>query len=231
MKKYGTNLLLGLGLWYGVLLPLQANGLELEVRIESEQPEATDMAVVTKIQDGKMRTDAGQVSTIVDTRSGEVISLLHPQRMFMKMPGAALQQVMAMLPQGDEEAGGAEEWKLEPTGRKEIISGWQCEEYAVSGRKMQLWLTRDISPELAPVLALRDSALFGEVAKGWPKEVASWPGFPVRVVSNEPGEAWRVTILRAEEKPIDASEFVPPPNYQTMQLPPGFEEMLQQMPR
>jgi hypothetical protein len=219
-----------LALSTGFLAALSANGLELEIRFESAAPEPTDMVMTTKIQDGKIRTDLGDFSSIVNTQSGEVISLMHPQRMFLRLPGGAVRQVIDMVPSA-EGAGEEDGWKLEPTGRKEVISGMRAEEFAVTGQSMLVWLTRDISPSLTSLVALRDSDLLKEAAVGWPKNLEEWPGFPVKVVSTDPKQPFTVTILRLQEKAIDASEFAPPATYQTMEMPPGFEEMMRQMPR
>ena len=52
------------------------------------------MTMTMKIKDGKMRLDLNpQVSSIVDLKTGNMISLMHEQKLVMAIPGASIKSL------------------------------------------------------------------------------------------------------------------------------------------
>lgn len=86
--------------------------------------------VVAKVKGGKMRQEMtmpmGTITSITDTETGEVLSLMHAQKMAMRMRVGDMMQAAGV---NSPEA--AEGWEFKSTGQKETIAGHSCEHYTV----------------------------------------------------------------------------------------------------
>lgn len=196
--------------------------LTMTLRIEQEGSEPqTGMTMTVKARAQKVRTDYSQVSSIVDLKTGDVISLLHPQKVVMTIPGASMRNMRKALSEVTESDAQKDAEPPRPTGRTETISGYACEEYVIGRRRaaVHVWLTSDLphAEELAAELAvLADGAnpLTGIMKSG------SVPGFPLRTVILTSGSGkTTITAVAVNEDAIPDSEFVVPEGYQTMQVP------------
>lgn len=180
------------------------------------------MLITTKVKGPMVRSDvANKVSAIIDTRTGDTLTLMHDQKMAMKIPGAALQAAKAKA-MGDS----SEVSKPEPTGAKETIHGFACEEYIVKnqGSTIHAWITKDIpeaaefmkklselSPQTNPMAALGDNQI---------------DGFPVRTIVDS-GAMGKVTmtLLSINRDDISDKEFQTPSGYREAAMPniPGMQ--------
>jgi hypothetical protein len=173
---------------------------------------------------GRTRVDASpQTSMIMDLKSGEMISLMHAQKSYMKIPSQMAQMAMDAMKQssGTAKSGMA----LTPTGKKDTISGYPAEEYTatIAGMKMTMWLTKAV-PDYANLLKqMSDAFAQGPMAvmmKGIGLDMAALPGFPVRTVNElQPGQTVTSTVLSVSSKPIPDSEFDVPADYKQMTMP------------
>ena len=190
-----------------------------QVQKEGPPQEAT-VTLTMKIKDGKMRLELGQMSSIVDLKTGDVVSLLHPQRIAMTIPGASIKGVQRALTEEAAKRLGKTPAPPKPTGRKETISGFACEEFETAANDMnvRLWLTRDLPNTeklLSELSALEGLDPFRGITTDQPL-----PGYPIRTVMDGAATGrTTVTVMEVSESPVADSEFVVPEGYRTMQTP------------
>jgi hypothetical protein len=201
-------------------LALGSAHADLTITQKVEHPENPAPTMVTmKIKDGKIRSDASpEISAIIDPVTGDTLTLMHKQKMAMKVPGSAIK---AMQAQVTKEAGDATIPEPKPTGRKETISGFECEEFTTTyqGQKIEVWMAKDVpeSDEIVKQLsALSESA--GAGASFFPK--SQMKGLPVRSSVEVPGQGkMTMTIVSINRDPLPASDFKIPAGYQEMAMP------------
>lgn len=180
---------------------------------------------IIKVKGDKLRMDMGeQMSTIIDGASGDITTLLHPQKMFMVIPAAAVQamssQMAAASKFGEEQKDAAPE--LTKTGKTEEINGMKAEEYTVEtqGSKMHLWLTNEL-PNAQQLL--ESMAKFNKVAQQAQPggiDYEKLPGFPIKSVIEMPGGGTiETTVTDIEETEVPATDFDPPSGYKKLEAP------------
>jgi hypothetical protein len=201
--------------------------LVIEQKMESSMMNGD---VTLKVKGDKMRMDmtagpAGAMSTIMDMATGDSITLMHAQKMAMKVSGAQAKQMMDAMKQ-QREAAGAAAPKLEDTGKKEKVGEYNAEIYTWtgSGVKQTLWVSKEV-PNYEKIkeqmLKLNDSP-FGGVAKGMSPDMAKLPGLVVKTqmeMPQMPGQKITTTLVSVKEQPVDDSTFAPPSDYQQMNQP------------
>jgi hypothetical protein len=182
------------------------------------------------VKDGHTRVDTPiGASVIVDLKSGEVISLMHAEKTYMKVPAQMAQAALAfasqspLLPQAGSMA-------LTATGKKDTISGYAADEYtfAVAGKPISVWLTKaapDYVNLLKEVAAAFAQGPMGAIIKGIGLDIASLPGLPVRFAGEvQPGQTVTSTITSISSSPISDSQFAVPADYKEKPLAlPGFQ--------
>jgi Domain of unknown function (DUF4412) len=195
-----------------------------QVQKEGAPQEAT-VTLTMKIKDGKMRVELGpQVSSIIDLKTGDVVSLLHPQRIAMTIPGASIKSVQRALTEEAIKSVGSSP-PPKPTGRKETISGFVCEEFETTANEtnFRLWITRDL-PGTEKLLAELSALAGADPFRGITGD-QRLPGYPIRTVMDgaTTGKT-TITVVQLSESPVADSDFVVPEGYRTMQTPalPGM---------
>ena len=179
----------------------------------------------TKIRSDKTRIDASPATSIImDLKSGEVISLMHAEKKYVKIPSqmtqAALESVRKM--QGNQAAAPP---NLAPTGKKESISGYPTEEYTLNfgGHKLSLWLTKalpDYQDVLKQMAAAFSQGPMAAMVKNLGMDFTTLPGFPIRTVNEwQPGRLLTSTVVSVSTAPIPDSDFEIPASYQAMVIP------------
>lgn len=199
--------------------------LTIVQKVEQSGPQKADMTITMKIKADKIRTDINpQVSAIMDTKTGEMVTLMHAQKMAMAIPGGMIDSVKKQM-KGQMDGTG-ETTKPTPTGRKETISGYACEEYTFTskGMKIDTWLTKDLAGVdkiQQQMAALSDEA---DPFKGLLQDT-KLDGFPVRTTMTSPEiGTTTVTVVALNENPLSAKEFEVPKDYKSMKMPqiPGL---------
>ena len=202
--------------------PLRA---DLTLTQQLDQPgEKKPLTITTKIQGAMLRSELSpEMSVIMDSRSGETTTLLHSQKMAMKVPGgmikAAQAAAMSNLPKSDA--------KPVPTGRTETINGFKCQEYTVAqdGKTVEVWVTDEI-PDASSIMSQlamlsADANPLGDILKG--TEIT---GFPIRTqVGMGPLGKVTMTIVSLNRADLPASDFEVPKSYKLMAVPkiPGLQ--------
>lgn len=181
--------------------------------------------VTIRIKDNKIRADLPRdVSSITDAATGEVITLMHPQKSYLRI---APEHTKAMLERMQKLAGangGAEQPKLQPTGKKEKVGDWETEVFTskVGGMETSYWIAKDF-PNYQRVLEsmtkIQQSSL-GGLNKNLGPDPKEFPGMPVKTEMSLNGKKITSTITSVEEKPVDAAIFEVPKAYKEISLPP-----------
>jgi len=197
--------------------------------VVTEQVEAggRNMTITLKIKGDKIRTDATpQMTTITDTDTGDTLMIVHPQKSYMTISGemakAMREQMMKMAPSAET----AEKPKLVDTGKTEKVGNFNTEIFTMDTPTTNLtfWVTKDI-PNYAMVneqlKKLRGMSNSGSASIPVP-DTSDMQGLSVKTQIVSKGKTVTITILSAEEKPIDDAEMAPPAGYTKMSMPsPG----------
>ncbi len=180
-----------------------------------------------KFKDNKIRTDVSpQVSTITDSASGDVTTLLHTQKSYMNIPASSTKALMAqMQAQMQKQMNGspAPTPKLQATGRKDKINGYDAQEYTceIGGMKATYWIAPNFpnwSGVLAAMMKFQQGGL-AAMAKGLMPDIADFSGMPVKTEVDMNGQKITTTLVSVEEKAVDAKDFEIPVGYTEMKMP------------
>ena len=196
----------------------------IDSKIESPQ---LNTNTTTKVKGDKLRVDiengpAGAMSSIVDTKSGESIQLMHAQKMAVKTSGAALKQAMdAAKDKAGVKQGAPSE--LKPTGQSEKVGEFDCDIYTWTDgtNTSKLWVAKN-HPQAAALKAFEKqmrSGFFGGMQMG--PDTSTLPGPAIKTETSVQGTKITSTINSIKEQNIDAKEFDVPAGYQSMALPTG----------
>ena len=183
-----------------------------------------------KIKGDKVRTDISeQLSTIMDTASGDLITIMHAQKSYMKISGSKSKELIEQMKklQGQTDAADtpAEKPKLVDTGKSEKVNDYNAEIYTsqTPTMKITLWVTKDF-PNYAAVseqmkkLQADILGKLGSAANGTP-DISGLQGLPVKTQYEINGNTVTVTILSAKEQPVDDAEMTVPSGYTEMAMP------------
>ncbi|MDP9291842.1 MAG: DUF4412 domain-containing protein [Verrucomicrobiota bacterium] len=205
------------------LLTFAARGDMVIVQHVDGMGQHSDMSI--KIKGSLVRTDVSpEVSTITDGDSGEVTTLMHQQKMYMKIPASQTQELMKNMQKetapGSSPAGAP---KLQPTGVKEKVNGYDTEKFSteIAGMKMYYWIAKDF-PNYVNVLAqfsrLQQGGL-GAMAKGMSPDPSTFGGMPVKTEVAMGAQKITSTLVSVKEESVDEKEFLLPADYKAMSVP------------
>jgi hypothetical protein len=182
-----------------------------------------------KIKGDKIRADMPKdVTSITDTATGEVITLVHPQKSYLRI---SAERAKALMEKMQERAGGkaaTEPVKLEPTTRKEKVGEWETEVFTtkIGGLDVTYWFAKDF-PNYAKIsesIAKMQETSLGGLNKGLGPNPREFPGMPVKTEMNLGGKKITSTIISVKEEPVDDAVFQLPKDYKEMELPPDLAQ-------
>lgn len=189
-------------------------------------PGATGPTEITiKMKGDRVRMDMSQgMSVILNTTTSEMTSIMHAQKMAMKVSGDQMKQLANQAAQqmGGQTPAGP---KLVPTGKKESINGHAAEEYklttAPADSPTTIWIAKDFpnSRKLLEALEKLQSSSLGANNQAFNLKAAEYPGMPVRSVSIVEGKPITMTLVSATEKDVPESDLTVPDGYQVMAMP------------
>ena len=184
-----------------------------------EQMEHNDSAAQTltiRLKGGKARCDMGtMMSTIVN--GSDITMLMHSQKVVMKMPMNALSLL-------GKDSTDNTPTKLQPTGRKQTINGFNTEEYLHDNPKMKakmhLWIAKDF-PDAAEIMkmiqAFQTPMTTQFMQSAGMVSPEDYPGLPVRteVESDLMGKPSKtvINVISIKKEPLDDSIFAVPSDY------------------
>jgi hypothetical protein len=174
-----------------------------------------------KIKGDKARSDLAQaVSMITDGATGEMTTLMHTGKTFLKVSAA---QTKAMLEQLQKLRPSGEPPKLQPTGKKEKIGEYECEIFTTNlgGLTVTYWLAKDF-PNYQAVLAQLEKFQAGAISamgKGLMPELKDFPGMMMKTEIDISGKKTTTTLVSAKEENVDPAVFNIPAGYKEVTSP------------
>ena len=191
----------------------------------------TNNSVATiKVKGAKVRLDlnAGQpqaISLITDLKTGDTITLMHSQKMFVKTSGAATKQTR---PASNGVAANTAPKPPVPraTGQTQKVGNYDTELYKWSnsrGIAGTAWVAKNF-PDYARIqadLAVLDKSP-GGVDNDMNPALSQLPGMLVRSQVAGGGQTIIAALISAKEEPVDASLFQAPANYKELPRPKPF---------
>ncbi|MFV0416601.1 MAG: DUF4412 domain-containing protein [Chthoniobacterales bacterium] len=211
-------------------------GIQVSQRVQVDGSNKMDTVITTMLEGDKMRVDMGEeTSSIIDSKTGDVITLMHSQKMAMTLPketiDIAKQSAKAMT--GDL---GKKSVSYKKTGQTEKINGFDCEEIIATmtdenGKEDQsatMWIASNapLSDEMKKMFNnIGDQ--FGGLPSNSEAAIQELNGFPIRMIYKNPdGSITTITTLSIAEKDIPADSFEVPKSYRGMNLPGKLLEMM-----
>jgi len=174
-----------------------------------------------KIKGDKARTDlAQQVSMITDGASGNIVTLMHAQKTFLKVPAV---QTKAMMEQMRKLQPGAEPPKLTATGKTEKVGGYDCEIFTsnLGAVSVTYWITKDF-PNYKAVLEQMEKLQAGSISamgQGMLPALKDFPGMQIKTEMEIGGKKVSTLLVSAKEENVDPASFEIPKDYKEVNAP------------
>lgn len=192
--------------------------------VQDVQGAGSNSAMTIRIKGDKARMETTpQISTIIDSRTGDVVNLMHDSHKVVRVSGdraKAMAEMATKLASKGAETTVAP--KLAPTGRKEKIAGYDAEEYVAESPHYtaHYWVSTTY-PDAAALM----QQLQAITPRSWTAGNASLPdyrdlpGFPLRTEISMGGKQIVSTLKSISREPLPDTLFVAPADYKEMKLP------------
>jgi hypothetical protein len=180
--------------------------------------------MTVKIKGDKVRVDnSSQVSTIINATTGEIITLINNQKKFTRI---SAERARAMIQTAARFGGGTPppdgKARLTATGRKEMIDGYETQEYVRDTPQLKetFWVstTYPNAAAIAKQLASTTPQMWGSAAAGGP-DYRDLPGVPLKTQVKINTMETTTTITSIKEDPLPDTLFQPPADYRELKLP------------
>lgn len=190
--------------------------------------------ITTKLKGDKARVEVSpEVTTIIDNKSGDMLNLMNTKKRFLRISADKSKAIaeLASKYSGDS-AAAAERSKLTPTGKKEMINGYETEEYVRESPsvKERYWIALKYPDSAAIVKQLQAiaPAAWNEIAKGV-LDFRDFPGLPLRSIVMKDRKEITSTIVSIKQDSLSEGEFSVPKDFQELKVP-NIREMLSEKP-
>jgi hypothetical protein len=215
MKTAGATLLLSICL----VLCARAD-LTIVQKIEGAGQNGT---ITIKIKGDKARIDATpKVTTIVDRKTGEVISLMNDRKMVVRISADTMKAAADMINKFGGKKEGAEKPKLTATGKKEVVDGYETEQYVWETPKFKAtyWIAFKYPDGAAILKELQElnSQVWKSRSEGMPN-YQDFPGLPIKTVISSGGNEVTTTLTAVKRDPLSDSEFMVPKDFREVKMP------------
>lgn len=179
--------------------------------------------ITMKVKGDRARVEIGsQLTTIIDSKTGNVINLITEKKVAMTIPGDKA-RAMAEIAKAFVKEEAPAQPAPKPTGKKETINGYETQEYVSDSPKFHAsyWVA-PAYPNYAAILqqmsVLRNGA-FASVTKGMP-DYGALPGMPMRThVKTGSDHEITSTIESISVSPLPDTDFTVPAGYSEMKMP------------
>jgi hypothetical protein len=181
-------------------------------------------SMTIKMKGDKARIDASQqVSTIVDSKSGEIVNILHEQKQVMRMSAAQAKAAAAMaLSSAGGQNATAQKPQLKATGKKETINGHETEEYTCETpmftASYAIARTYPNADAIMKQLQAMTPDAWGAATQGMP-DYRDFPGLPIRSRISMGGQQITSTLTSVKMDPLPESDFAVPQGFSELKMP------------
>jgi Domain of unknown function (DUF4412) len=208
---------LSLSIVFGILGSARAD-LTIIQKVEGA---GQDVNVTVKIKGDKERVEAaGQPTRIINGKTGEITNLLDDRKAFATVSAAQIKTAADSMDLGADKKSAST--RLNATGKKETIGGYETEEYAYETPrfKASFWIASKY-PGVADILKQMQAPITGALKPsnmGMP-DYTDFNGLPLKTVISVGSTQIVTTIVSIKQDPLSASEF---------EIPKDFEELKSQ---
>jgi len=178
-----------------------------------------------KIKGDKARVDVNpKITAIIDGKTGEMSNLMHDQKVVMRMSAEKMKAAMEMAAQFNksEKKENAEKPKFARSGKKEVINGYDTEEfiYETPQFKASYWIASKY-PDAAAILKQLQSVnpAIWKASNAQMPDYRDFPGLPIRTVISSGGNQITSTLTSVKQDPLSDADFEVPKDYREMKLP------------
>lgn len=195
--------------------------LTIVQKVEGAGP-AADMTI--KIKGDKARIDASpQMTTIVDGKTGEMANLMNDKKKVVRISADKMKAAADMISKFSDKNKSSEKPKLVPTGKKEVINGYETEEYVCDAPlfKANYWIAPKYPDGAAILKQLQflKSEMWNPTSANLP-DYRDFPGLPIKtVVSTGGNQVITSTLISVKQDPLKDDEFSIPKDFREMKLP------------
>ncbi len=180
--------------------------------------------VTMKVKGDQARMDmpsplGGNVTTLMNFKTGDMVTLMHQQKMAMKMN---LSDVKKQQEAG-QKALGVDPTKIEKpksTGQKEKVGDYDTEIFEMNQGSLQakMWIAKDFpnAQAIKDQMMKLSSSMGGA---GFDPSKVDVPGMVVKSEVSTPVGKMTITLVKAKEEAVDEAEFKQPEGYQEMKMP------------
>ena len=213
-----------------LLFPLAVTRADLVIEIKIESA-AQNGNMTMKVKGDKVRTDmptgpAGAMSAITDLTTGDSVTLLHGQKMTMKVSGAQAKQMAELMKKQVTAPGGAaaaQSSKPQATGKTEKVGDFNTEIYTLAhpSGTYTFWVAKDFADyfKIKSELDKLNKASATGFGQGMGPDYGALPGMAVKTVAEMAGQKVTSTVLSVKQQLVDAGLFEAPADYQPMAQP------------
>jgi len=190
--------------------------------------------ITTKLKGDKARVEVSpEVTTIIDNKSGEMLNLMNAKKKFLRISAEKSRAIAELASKyGGDSSAAAEKSKLTRTGGKEMINGYETEEYVRESPsvKESYWIALKYPDSAAIVKQLQaiTPAAWNDIAKGM-LDFRDFPGLPLRTIVKTGGREIISTITSIKQDPLSEAEFSVPKDFEELKIP-NLQEMLAEKP-
>ena len=186
-------------------------------------PSGPGSEVTVRIKGDKARIDATpEMSTIVDGKTGEVLTLMKNQKKVVRISAAKMKAAAEMINQFSDKKPAAPTAKPKATGRKETINGYEAEEYTVDTSlfKASYWLAPRFPEGAAVMQQLRavKSEIWNSSNKNVP-DYRDFPALPIKTVVDMGTMKVTTTLVSVKQDPLNEADFDVPKDFQEIKTP------------
>ena len=214
--------ILGLSLLVSAFLSVTARGdLTIVQKIEGS---GSVSQITTKLKGDKARLEVSpEVTTIVDNKSGEMLNLMNSKKKFLRISADKSKAIAELASKyAGDPAAAAEKSKLTPTGKKEMINGYEAEEYVRESPSLKesYWIALKYPDSAAIVKQLQAiiPTAWNDIAKGM-LDYRDFPGLPLRTIVKTGGKEIISTVISIKQDPLSEAEFSVPKDFQELKIP------------
>jgi hypothetical protein len=178
-----------------------------------------------KIKGDKARVDAtSQFSTIVDAKTGEIVTLLHDQKKVVRVSAEKAKAAAEMVAKFNEGKEPAVKPKLVPTGKKETVNGYEADIYTFETPqyKATYWVAAkypDAQAILAQMQTVQSEVWKASNQNQSAPDFRDLPGVPLKTVLEAEGRQLTTTLVSIKQDPISDADFSLPQGYEEMKMP------------
>jgi hypothetical protein len=181
--------------------------------------------MTVKVKGDKVRMDMpngrlGEITSILDTKTGDTLQLVHSAKAAMKMSGEAAKK---MILSAREKAGmkDVEPAAIKATGETEKIGDYDCEIYTWTNGSTtkKYWVAKNY-PQAAGLKELEKqmhNGFLGGVQGG--PDTTTLPGPAIKTESTVAGMTTRTQITSVKEQDLSPDDFKMPEGYELMDPP------------